>query len=159
MILYHGSYLPIPLPDVRHSRSNVDFGKGFYTTPLLEQAEKWSKKFIPSEHKAVISRYQFDEKALQVCKVLRFDSYSESWLDFIMQCRRGNDHSHFEIVMGGVANDKVFNTIELFFQGLIEKKEAIKRLRYEKPNYQVVFRSQAVLERYLQYEGCEYYEG
>lgn len=29
-------------------------------------------------------------------------------------------------------NDKVFNTVELFFDGLIDKKEAIERLRYEK---------------------------
>ena len=34
MILYHGSYLEIPNPDLKHSRANVDFGLGFYTTPL-----------------------------------------------------------------------------------------------------------------------------
>ena len=34
--------------------------------------------------------------------------------------------------MGGVANDKVFNNRELFFDGLIDKTEAINRLRYEK---------------------------
>ena len=26
-------------PDLTHSRPNVDFGKGFYTTPIYEQAE------------------------------------------------------------------------------------------------------------------------
>lgn len=30
MILYHGSFLEIPRPDLRHSRPNVDFGRGFY---------------------------------------------------------------------------------------------------------------------------------
>ena len=34
MILYHGSSLEIPAPDLTHSRPNVDFGRGFYTTPL-----------------------------------------------------------------------------------------------------------------------------
>ena len=29
MIVYHGSYLEIKKPDLRHSRSNVDFGRGF----------------------------------------------------------------------------------------------------------------------------------
>lgn len=159
MILYHGSYLAVPSPDILHSRDNVDFGKGFYTTPLLTQAEKWAGKFLPRYHKAVISRYEFDETAMQRCKTLRFDSYSERWLDFIMQCRKGRDHSDFSIVMGGVANDKVFNTIELFFQGLIEKREAIKRLRYEKPNYQIAFRSQTVMDQYLHYKGCDTYEG
>ena len=45
MILYHGSSLDIPYPDLLHSRANVDFGKGFYTTPLREQAIKWCGKF------------------------------------------------------------------------------------------------------------------
>ena len=57
--------------------------------------------------------------------------------------------------MGGVANDKVFNTVELFYDGLIDMTEAIKRLRYEKPNFQVVFRSQDLMERYLHYERSE----
>ena len=129
--------------------------KGFIRPRFWNKQKSGRKSLYPVS----IRRSFHGINSMKRRKVLRFDSYSESWLDFIMQCRRGNDHSHFEIVMGGVANDKVFNTIELFFQGLIEKKEAIKRLRYEKPNYQVVFRSQAVLERYLQYEGCEYYEG
>lgn len=40
MILYHGSYLEIQTPDLVHSRVSVDFGRGFYTTPLYEQAVK-----------------------------------------------------------------------------------------------------------------------
>jgi hypothetical protein len=105
---------------------------------------------------AVVSVYQFDENAYTECKVLRFDTYSEEWLDFILKCRRGVDNSDYDIVMGGVANDKVFNTVELFFDGLIDKKEAIKRLRYEKPNFQIAFRSQKVIEGYLRFERSEY---
>ncbi len=45
MILYHGSDLEILKPDVIHSRKNLDFGCGFYTTPLYEQAQKWCEKF------------------------------------------------------------------------------------------------------------------
>ena len=41
MILYHGSYLEVQKPDLLHSRENVDFGRGFYTTPLYDQAVKW----------------------------------------------------------------------------------------------------------------------
>ncbi len=45
MILYHGSFLEIARPDLIHSRLNVDFGRGFYVTPLYEQAVKWCGKF------------------------------------------------------------------------------------------------------------------
>ena len=37
MILYHGSFLEIAKPDLVHSRFNVDFGRGFYVTPLYEK--------------------------------------------------------------------------------------------------------------------------
>ena len=111
MILYHGSYLEIQTPDLVHSRDNVDFGRGFYTTPIYEQAVK--------------------------------------------KCRTGNDRTDYDIVIGGVANDKVFNTVELYFDNLIDKKEAIRRLRYEKPNLQICFRTQNALDEYLHYEGSE----
>lgn len=146
MILYHGSYLEIPNPDLKYSRENVDFGRGFYTTPLYEQAVKWCGKFKRSGKEGVVSYYDFDEKKMDGLKVLEFDSYSEEWLDFILNCRRGKDTTEYDIVIGGVANDKVFNTVELFFDGLIDKKEAIKRLRYEKPNLQICLRTEKALE-------------
>lgn len=74
--------------------------------------------------------------------------------DFILNCRRGQDNSDYDLVIGGVANDKVFNTVELYFDGLIDKKEAIKRLRYEKPNLQICFRTEKAL-KLLHFEGSE----
>jgi len=38
MQLFHGSYLAVEKPDISFSRDNVDFGRGFYTTPIREQA-------------------------------------------------------------------------------------------------------------------------
>ena len=155
MILYHGSYLEIPAPDLVHSRTNVDFGRGFYTTPLHDQAVRWCEKFKRRGKKGIISIYNFNEEAYQTLKVLKFDSYSEEWLDFILSCRTGNDLTDYDIVIGGVANDKVFNTVELYFDNLIDKKEAIRRLRYEKPNLQICFRSHTALTEYLHYERSE----
>lgn len=60
-------------------------------------------------------------------------------------------------MIGGVANDKVFNTVELYFDGLINKKEAIKRLTYEKVNLQVCIRNQEIIDQYLLYKGSEEY--
>ena len=145
MILYHGSFVAVEKPDLIHSRENVDFGKAFYTTPLYEQAEKWCKKFKKLGKDSFVSSYEFDEKKSEILKVLKFDSYSEEWLDFILACRRGLDKSDYDLVCGGVANDKVFNTVELFFDGLIEKSVALSRLQYEKPNLQIAFRTEKAL--------------
>lgn len=155
MILYHGSYMEIPCPDIYHSRKSVDFGQGFYTTPIRKQAINWSGKFKQRGRAGALSGYEFNEKAFDELKVLRFDSYSEEWLDFIVICRRGEDSSTYDIVTGGVANDKVFNTIELYFDGLIDKYEAISRLRFEKPNMQYCFRKQSVIDKYLKFKGSE----
>ena len=56
---------------------------------------------------------------------------------------------------GGVANDKVFNTVELFFNGLISREDALGRLRYEKPNEQICFRSQRAIDACLRFLSTE----
>ena len=70
-------------------------------------------------------------------------------MDFVLNCRKDLDKSDYDIVVGGVANDKVFDTVELFFSGLINKEEALKRLKYAKPNLQICFRNQSIIEKYL----------
>lgn len=57
MILYHGSYMEIQVPDLQHSRPNVDFGRGFYTTPIYDQAVKWCGKFKRRDVEGIVSCY------------------------------------------------------------------------------------------------------
>lgn len=156
MIVYHGSPVEVQLPDIYHSRENVDFGKGFYVTPIKEQAAKWAARFKRHNRKGIVSVY---ELRLEECKTnystLEFQGYTEEWLDFITACRRLEGNNTYDLVIGGVANDKVFNTIELYFEGLIEKNEAIKRLRYEKPNLQICVRNQEVIDQYLKFVESE----
>ena len=61
----------------------------------------------------------------------------------------------YDLIEGGVANDRVFNTIELFISNLIDKKEVMKRLKYEKPNWQICFKKQEVIDKYLKFIGSE----
>ncbi|MFR8586993.1 MAG: DUF3990 domain-containing protein, partial [Ruminococcus sp.] len=35
----------------------------------------------------MISQYEYDESREAELKMLKFDSYSEEWLDFILNCR------------------------------------------------------------------------
>ncbi|MCR5837646.1 MAG: DUF3990 domain-containing protein [Lachnospiraceae bacterium] len=157
MITYHGSYIKIENPDVYNSRESVDFGKGFYITPIKTQAEKWAARFKRKQKNGVVSLYEFDFDSVEKSeyKILKFDGYTEEWLDYITNCRRLEKKDDFDIIIGGVANDRVFNTIELYFDGLIDKTEAIKRLKYEKPNLQICIRSQDVIQKYLSYKGSE----
>ena len=156
MILYHGSYLPIEKPDISLSRSNVDFGRGFYTTPIKTQAIGWSERFKRRYGHSVVSTYEIEIIALRSkASVLEFSVYSDEWLDFIVSCRRGENPDEYDVVIGGVANDKVFDTIQLFFDGIIDKSESIKRLRYEKPNIQYCFRNQTIIDEHLKFISSE----
>ena len=121
---------------------------------MYEQVAKWCGKFKRRGKDGIISKYEYDEKREVELKVLKFETYSEEWLDFILNCRSGKDMADYDLVLGGVANDKVFNTIELFFDGLIDKAEAIDWLRYEKPNLQICFRTEKALSL-LRFEGSE----
>ena len=145
MILYHGSYMAVDNPGLLHSRTNTDFGRGFYLTPLYDQAKNWCQRFKKSGRDGIVSRYVLDDTAFEKLKLLRFTAYSEDWLDLVMACRKGTDNTDYDAVSGGVADDRVFNTVELYFENLIDKSEAIKRLRFEKPNMQMVLRSAAAL--------------
>jgi hypothetical protein len=157
MILYHGSYLSVEKPDITFSRHNVDFGKGFYTTPIKEQAVRWAERFKRKYDQSTVSVYELDEAAMRKnMSVLEFNTYSDEWLDFILSCRRGEEkNSPFDVIIGGVANDKVFDVIELYFDNLIDKAEAIKRLRYEKPNLQYCFKNQPVIDNCLRFISSE----
>jgi len=155
LILYHASNQIVKEPDVFHSRRNLDFGSGFYTTPIHEQALKWCEKFLVRRGTGFISVYELDEKALNECRVLEFTRYSEEWLDFVAQCRLGNDSSDYDLILGGVANDRVFNTCELYFRHFIDKNTALDRLRFESPNHQICFKTQETIMRFLHFEGSE----
>lgn len=155
MIVYHGSFTEVKSPDIVHSRKAVDFGPGFYVTPIYEQAKKWAEKFGHRGKAMVVSEYELNDEVLKEKKLLRFDSYSEEWLDFIMACRAEKDTSDYRIIIGGVADDKVFNTVELFFDGLIEKTEAIRRLGFDTPNLQICLRSQEIIDKFLTFKGSE----
>lgn len=156
MILYHGSYTEVKKPDIGFSRRNLDFGRGFYVTPIYEQARKWSLRFKKKRGRSVVSEYFFDDiNFSRELDVKEFSGYSEEWLDYVISCRSGSNLEKYDVVIGGVANDKVFDTIELFFSGLIDKYFAIERLKYEKPNLQLCFCSQEILDQYLVYQKCE----
>lgn len=53
----------------------------------------------------------------------------------------------YDVVSGGIADDRVFNTLDLYFSNQMSKEEALKRLIFEKPNHQLCFTNQSVIDR------------
>ena len=160
MILYHGSYTVVEKPDLSFSRLKTEFGKGFYLTPHKTQAISWSRRFLRTRDAAAISMFDFvlapGDGLPSGAKVLEFDTHSLAWLDFVTACRLGQPVDfEWDLVIGGVANDKVFDTIQLYFDGLIDANEAIGRLSYNKPNFQYCFKTQSLINRHLKFIDSE----
>ena len=154
MILYHGGTDAVQKPDCKAGRPDLDFGQGFYVTLLLEQAEGFAnRKARDRKAKPVISVYEFDyEAAIQDCEYLKFEFYDESWLDFVVASRNGQKPwAQYDVVEGGVANDRVIDTVELYTIGILDKASALGKLSEHQPNHQICILNQAILDKYLKF--------
>ncbi len=78
-----------------------------------------------------------------------------TWLDFIISNRSGKViEKPYDIVIGPVADDNVYLTVKLFENGILNKEEALKRLKVEKLYNQILFHTQKSLAycSYIKYE-------
>lgn len=154
MKLYHASPFIIEQPDVFHSREHLDFGRGFYLTTLSDQARKYGLRFLLRGRKAFLNEYVLEDE-LSAFKVKTFDCYDGEWLDFVGKCRKGIQEELFDIVSGGIADDKVFNTIDLYFAGVMSRSDALGKLAFVHPNHQLCILNQEVITKHLRFVGAE----
>lgn len=149
--LYHGGEQPVRMPQIVSPRLNrpLDFGQGFYTTTSYEQANRWVGVRIKQRTYAqgCVSRDVCDLDVVDRLKVCRFHGADETWFQFVMENRHSIHFVHeYDIVWGSVANDNVYETLTLFEDGIINRSEAISRLRTYKLVAQVLFHTAQALE-------------
>ena len=138
MILYHGSNQDFTKVDLLKSKDRRDFGKGFYTTTIREQALQWGYNMFNRFGGDGFFLYEFEFSLSPDLLSKRFSKIPDEWFDFILSNRTlGGLHHDFDFVQGPVANDKTVLTITGFIDGLYTREEAIRRLRYSKTNDQV----------------------
>lgn len=154
MEVYHASTVVVDSPDTTHSRDFLDFGPGFYVTTLQDQAVKYGARYINRGKNAILNIYELADD-LSKWKVITFNQYDEAWLDFVTECRQGRVVGNYDVIIGGIANDKVFRTIDLYFAGDISKEECLRKLVFEKPNNQICIRSQQVLNECLTFKNSK----
>ena len=103
--LYHGSTVSIDRIDLRMSRPNKDFGRGFYLSADRQQAWRMGEfKALTEGGVPVMNTYLFDES------VLTFNGYTREWADFIFLNRNNKTYKpahDYDIVYGPIANDRV----------------------------------------------------
>ena len=65
-------------------------------------------------------------------------------------------HAPYDYIEGGVANDRVIDTINLYMAGLMDSDTALRRLAIHRPNNQICLLNQELTDKYLIYERTEH---
>lgn len=154
MIVFHGSINPVIKPDTEHSFRNLDFGAGFYVTSVRQQAERWAKRkaaLADKYAKPIITEYECIN-SFEDCNILNFDSNLEEWIDFVCSCRNGkNIFKKYDVIIGKVANDKVYRVVDLYLKGIWDKSRAIQEMRIYDTYDQIAFITQKAIDKSLKY--------
>lgn len=153
--VYHGATQVIDAPSCKIGRPNLDFGRGFYVTGLKEQAVKWAKIIaLKRGEKPLLNIYQLDrDSILAEARSKIFTAYDKEWLDFIVANRQGkNPAKDFDYVEGGIANDRVIDTIKFYIGGVMDEASTLRQLAFHKPNNQICILNQELLNKYLEYD-------
>ena len=156
MNLYHGSYMQVSEPRIITQVRLLDFGTGFYTTTDKEQAVKFTGKFKSLGKNRIVNIYEYDEIAAEnTLSILKFSKANTEWLRYVVANRSGyGKDNDCDIVIGPVANDRVYDVVENFELGDYSEDEAIRRLLTFRLTDQVVFKTEKSLLclKYLEHE-------
>jgi hypothetical protein len=145
MKVYHGSGTEIIDIDLSKCEPYRDFGKGFYVTNIRGQAVFWAeRKGNDSRTQGYVTEFEFIETAFEhrKFKVLRFDDYSEEWLDFVVMNRNRNlpvPAHNYDIVEGPVADDKITQRIRFYLEGVVPKQVFLEELKFFRRTHQICF--------------------
>lgn len=148
MILYHGSNMVVEKPQLIEQYRYLDFGNGFYTTTNRDQAIKFAKKVAFNRGgNAVVNSYDLNVELIKTLKVKEFDGPNEEWLDFVSTHRNGTYRGpKYDLIIGAVADDDVYRTLQVYATGLLSKDQALEALKIKKLFNQYVFASNNALK-------------
>ncbi len=156
--VYHGGTEKIENPICKFGRHNLDFGQGFYVTDIKGQAISWANNIARIRKESpVLNFYKMDRDSILKnfnCKI--FTAYDKEWLEFIVANRQGlNISQKYDYVEGGVANDRVIDTVNLYMAGLMDINAALGELSKHQPNNQMCILNQEIINKHLVYDGTE----
>ena len=148
MLLYHGSTVIVDKPRLVPQNRNLDFGFGFYTASNREQSEQFAAKVAKRRGGVpTLNIYEIDEaEAKSNLAIKRFSAPNAQWLDFVSQNRAGTyDGKKYDLIIGPVANDDVYLTVQYYLTGVYTKSQTLRSLKIKKLFDQYVFATEKAL--------------
>lgn len=158
MLLFHGSNVEVREPRLVAAIHTLDFGPGFYTTANFDQAVDFARKVVDRNDgrgKPIVTVFSFDDEQTKDLTTRRFERPSDEWLDFVSSNRQGVYAGPVcDLTIGPVANDNVYQTIQLYLAGVLTREQAIDAMKVRKLFNQYVFSSERSLAmlRYVRSE-------
>lgn len=147
-VAFHGGTDVVEKPEIRISPRNLDFGVGFYATQSRDQAARWAERQrkVRGAASAIVNKYDISGLWSAGLSCRTFDGASEDWLDAVIACRKGMDvFEAYDVVVGPVADDNVYETIRLYEAGVYTRDEALRRLKTERLFNQMTFKTAKAL--------------
>ncbi|MFV0343973.1 MAG: DUF3990 domain-containing protein [Anaerocolumna sp.] len=153
IILYHGTNVKFDTVDLKHSRDKRDFGRGFYTTSIKEQAHSWAETMYIRYGGQGQYVMKFKLRLREDLNIKVFCGISREWLTMIKNNRLfGGTQHDYDIVIGPVADDNTIRTVSLYVAGIYNEDIALEKLRpYEAHDQVSLHTTKALL--YLEYLG------
>ena len=158
MIVYHGSNCAVDRVDLNKCRPFKDFGRGFYTTELRDQAWLMAKRAVKMfGGSPVLNEFWLDEGifADEGIKVKRFLEPNTEWATFIINNRNWeftevadlncNRDNKYDVVIGAVANDDIRLTMDLYIDGRLTAEGLLKALWNKRLTQQTSFHTDRAL--------------
>ena len=159
MKLYHGSHIEVKNPKILSSSRVGDFGRGFYTTSSLEQARRWAQIRAKQEdvQSGIVTVFEVPDTIFEnsELRIKTFEKADEEWLDFVLENRKNTEFEHgFDLVIGPVADDRVYVCLNMLEDGLADRETVIKKLKTYVLADQILFHTAKSL-LFLNYEKTE----
>jgi len=154
MKLYHGSNIEVLSPEIIRPNRRLDFGPGFYLTSCYEQAEKWAYLTTKRKEKGSpsITVFDFNEEKTEDLILLKFANAEKKWLQYVSNNRNSEGYSDsVDLVIGPVANDRTMFVLQMYFSGIYDEDETIKRLLTQNLHNQYSFKTERAL-RHLDFK-------
>lgn len=131
VVLYHGSFCEVTAPDLERCARYKDFGKGFYLTTDLAQAEAFAKITVRksiangtvahAQNYGIVSHFEYTPQEL---KVHLFPTSDTNWLHCIVAHRMSGAfqdligiYSQYDVIGGKIANDATNITLTNYMTG------------------------------------------
>lgn len=150
MILYHGSNVSIDAIDLKCSKPYKDFGRAFYLSSDLQQAQEMAlAKCIQFGGTPHVTIFQVDDQQMLQLQYLRFEEYTHQWARFVYNNRDENQiFTHpYDIVFGPIADDYIGLQMRKFRFSKLTFDQFLEEIKYPKGiTFQYAFCTSAAIK-------------